>query len=278
MRAASSEECVRQSDCRAGLDCVNNVCVVPDRARSERPASGPDAGVTPDSGPSDGGAPDAPVSGSSDAPVAPPASESPSGGSDDPPESACLLGEFRDVCGAASDCCSGLCVGTGTGGACTESCEVYDDCNPGGGSPFFCATVSADTSVCAPSDFGYDCYGNANCLGGVCLLGPENGACTWACDSSADCPTGATCGLVPVDDGAGGIEVLRVCAPVGISCTVDNASGLNSCVTGLCLVPDSGIGYCSTFCVESDPAACPTGFECLVVGSGDPICVRPGDL
>ncbi len=276
-------ECFTRDDCDDGEACVDNVCMAreadagadavvdtdedpdpidvvdepapPDVGVDTTPEVGPDTGVCSFSSDCPDGyicdefvcVPDRPDTGVPD-----------TGGPDVP---AC--GTFDATCDSPDDCCSGLCVPDAVGsssGFCTDTCSSWSDCNPAGRrDEFACLTVDDGGSgidVCVPSDYESRCDSVADCLGGICLRTPSESACTWECDSGADCPDGSACGLLEF---AGG-DVRFVCAPIGDPCfTQDN------CLSQTCLTPDTGgVGMCSVLC-RADRDPCPSPWRCAEV-------------
>jgi hypothetical protein len=305
--AGGGEECLRADDCTSGYDCINNVCTArsadagldqgrgEDSGEDDRGGRGDvtaDRGGREDSGGGDdrGGREDA---GGADEPDE--STGEPDESSGEPDESSGTPdegpdecegrddGRFRESCDAASDCCEGLCLGNPEAGFgfCSQRCEGYASCNPIGlpGDDFFCLDAGGSGYLCAPSDYGDPCESTDECLGQVCLAARGVTGCSWFCSVSADCPPGSSCGQIAVSDGAGGVTFVSACAPVGTDCNINRTTGLNNCLSGTCLTPDTGglSGYCSVFCNPGDPDACPLGFACARIEGVD-VCVRPEDL
>jgi hypothetical protein len=257
------EECFRPSDCPDDFSCTNNVCQDPDADM------GDDLPVTdlpeePDA--SDGGDCTPGV----DCPDEPDSADECEGRDD---------GRLGESCDGASDCCSGLCLGNPEVGAgfCSERCNSYDECNPLGlPDEFFCYDAGVSGYLCAYSDYRDSCELAEDCLGQICLKGLGTTGCSWQCRTTADCPPNSACGPVFFDDGEGGLFALNSCAPVGTTCEVDVGTGLNNCLSGLCLTPDTGgAGFCSMICQSADPNACPFGYACELVDSEFPaVCNR----
>ncbi len=136
--------------------------------------------------------------------------------------SGALLG-FGDTCDSNSQCKSGICIETGTGGICTDLCP--DNMCPAG---FGCLGVTGAidpgvvTFVCVPnsSELCTPCQQNGECsVGGHdwCLPTPVGGHfCARDCSKIA-CPNGFTC----QDVTSGDMGTSKQCVPTSGSCDCD---------------------------------------------------------
>lgn len=181
--------------------------------------------------------------------------------------------DIERPCASASECHTGLCLGTL---GCTSSCESALDCprRLDGLPPYTCELVSGQRVCVPPSDVqGSDAAGASCrtdgaglnlCRSGACdpsaPLGPM---CTQACTVSAGCGAGLGCFPLVDDDG-----VTYVCALAGGGDLTEPCSTGRACASGLC---EAG-GYCTRLCADG---LCPTGYRCeLHPGLGVAICRR----
>lgn len=283
--------CGSASDCPVGQDCVGSRCVPGDVVSSEDSAGedvagrdaaadlaappqdaspGDDLGPTDDVGPTDDAGP---------TPECVRPEDCGSGATCD--NGTCVAdrcegrddGVLGDACDAAVDCCNGMCLGNPRTGAgrCTDTCEVWRDCNPVGTGirDLFCYRAEGLPSpLCAQSDFGVPCAAPTDCLDGLCLSTQLGGrtSCTWRCRSSLDCPSGTACAGFPTATGTA-----YACAPIGEGpCGGDG----RLCFGTYCLTSDTdpNIDYCTASCRQ--PADCPEGWACVAAGPDLAVCER----
>ncbi len=191
-------------------------------------------------------------------------------------------GQLGERCTGPDACCNGLCFGNPDAGrgVCTIACDSWRECNPvgAGGDELFCYRhPELPDPLCALSDYGDSCVGADDCVAQRCLLSTMRRACTYPCSTTADCASGAACGLVNFAVGGGAERPEFVCTPIGATpCRVSA-----DCLSGTCLTDDeTGVSYCSTICNVADLGACPAGFVCeeLPVSPTEslPVCVLSG--
>jgi hypothetical protein len=133
----------------------------------------------------------------------------------------------------------GICLSTGTAGRgiCLPKCTIP----PSGGPPAGCA-------------------GNDACYFVSYMPGQAEGVgyCFGGCRSDADCAKAGTGQHCQANEGICVRTVLPV-QPTGTGCNVNTANTTTSCN---CLSdPTTGLGYCTTFCVEKQPS-CSPGYVC----------------
>ncbi|MFO0747272.1 MAG: MopE-related protein [Myxococcota bacterium] len=133
-------------------------------------------------------------------------------------------------------------------------------------SPLDTATTSdaADTAVdtstgdIVAGEFGAPCQGNADCLSGYCVEGPDGFVCTRSCVD--ECDPGFDCRGVQT----GGADPVFLCLPrvakVCLPCKSDY-----QCTGGACLRIE-GNGECASVC--NDESDCPDGYTCKIDGDG----------
>jgi hypothetical protein len=282
--------CDGPSDCPVGQDCVNTRCV-PGDGYAPGDTAGTDA-VTPDTISPPDTAPE------TVAPTDLAIADSATDADDVGPTPECVRpedcgtgarcdngtcvadpcegredGRLGETCEAASDCCNGMCLGNPRTGAgrCTDTCEVWRDCNPVGTGvrDLFCYRAEGLPSpLCAQSDFGVPCASPSDCLEGLCLSTQLGGrtSCTWRCRSSLDCPSGTACAGFPTGSGTA-----YACAPIGEGpCGGDG----RLCFGTYCLTSDldPSVDYCTASCRQ--PADCPEGWACVDAGGGLSVCER----
>lgn len=172
------------------------------------------------------------------------------------------LGAYGELCGAAPECESNLCVGNNLSGQkmCTQTCAglldnggcpgsdicggpVTDPTNPDGGEIY----------VCVENDSGL-----SNCEGSACIQLKLNNnvndcVCASYCHDADMCPGGFVCSPYEADGGT-----VKACTPVGAGC---DPNGIFSDCFGLCLNLGNGDGLCSGACETH--ADCLTGWSCF---------------
>lgn len=189
------------------------------------------------------------------------------------------LAGYGQVCRAAAQCLSGLCVGDPTTGQgmCTSPCATSATC-PGAD---VCLAVDGQ-GVCVRNETGRPCAGPGDCLEGLC--GDAQPApvgwlaasqiCVARCTDDRKCPVGYRC------DAIGGVDG-RVCLPdveLAALCPGGAAAECPACAAPgdarLCLSPEDFDGYCACACASA--ADCPRGWAChhALAETGDP--ARPG--
>ena len=171
-------------------------------------------------------------------------------------------------CLSDGECCSGECLRITDLGVrvCSDECSVWSDCNPPDAArQMFCSREFGATPLCAIDDWGAPCTNGAGCVGNFCVLrAPEDGICTWTCDERADCRDDHVCGIY-----AGSESEFRACTRMGDHCTEPDQCRSNICLTGV------GADYCTTYCDDTDPDFCPSGYTCRPIRDGErPICMR----
>ncbi|MCC6625701.1 MAG: hypothetical protein IT385_30985 [Deltaproteobacteria bacterium] len=218
-------ECLRSSDCDAGLTCVDGACrdLRPDVARPD---------VVFDT---DGATATSPTDVTTDVGPEP--------------------GRLGWPCDDDEQCNSGRCIRYGDARVCTESCVAT--CPAGWGCKglataltidFFC--VPADEHLCEP------CLGDRSCVGrdgatNLCVALDDGPVCAIACGSDGACPSGYACRDVTSVDGV----AARQCVPEGgacqcgpdatgiaIPCQLDNAFG--TCFGTRPCQPGGTVGAC----------------------------------
>jgi hypothetical protein len=165
----------------------------------------------------------------------------------------------------------------------SEQCAAGLDCT--------CPHATASDTSC-PAAFGVgalctrECASDADCgTDSACVdLDPSHltgdppwraPLCLATCASTTVCPTGLSCRSLPAAQGLG--TWVSACFPeflgdVGAPCLdADGQTEPLTCVGGVCLEVGSS-GYCSAAC---DPASCPAGSACAVVGAagGHSMCL-----
>ena len=181
----------------------------------------------------------------------------------DPPSGAAGLGE---PCSMNTDCAGGLCIATGNGSICTQSCNGLDPTSCPGG--FYCdgdATGVCGEGYCfaggpGSASLGDTCSQDTDCSTLMCAEGKCATPCTPG--GANGCANGFTCETL------GGIGCGACVAGVGSGGGCDMNE---DCDNGVCVMM-SGVGTCIRTC-ESD-AECGAGFLCRVAG-GMNTCV-PG--
>jgi len=153
------------------------------------------------------------------------------------------------TCASAGDCRTGyMCFG----GECRPPCAGDLDCGKG----FMCASGS-----CQPlpgKSVGMPCASDMECSSRLC--DPVSGDCQVGCASDADCQSGQTCWVNPVDrNGDGSTDgILPICikrrgsgAP-GSQCKFDSQCDQGQCELGVC------VQLCQTGgnCAAMPPMAC----------------------
>ena len=110
----------------------------------------------------------------------------------------------------------------------------------------------------AEGEFGAPCQGNANCVDGFCVEGPEGFVCTKQCEQV--CPEGYDCRGVQ----SGSADLTFLCLPrvsrVCVPCKADY-----QCPNGACLEL-GGSGQCSYVCEDNED--CTEGYECVADATG----------
>ncbi|MFH1531432.1 MAG: thrombospondin type 3 repeat-containing protein [Pseudomonadota bacterium] len=165
--------------------------------------------------------------------------------------------EWGNPCASPDDCSSGLCIETGAGGVCTDSC--IEDCPEGweckgvplfgGDLTFVC--VPEYWVICSPCEGDDDCKADA----GVCVdLDPDGLSCTVPCEDDEDCPGGFVCGAGAVCLPASGSCSCRDVDDVGLEleCMMANdqgsCPGIRGCQGpagwGDCLGPEPALEAC----------------------------------
>ena len=203
-----------------------------------------------------------------------------------------------EACANPTECISGLCVGSGSGYICMDSCTpAADDCALG----FSCVTLSNGSGACVPSgggQLGDECEFNNDCQGDACISisgpgFPPTPFCSQDCATTA-CPCGFNCSSF--QGGAAyctpGEKV--ACVPDENPCTTDSECISALCHMGLCKDPASPLectamedcwnstgmcyaGLCETACITITPD-CPPGLGCkrMTTNEINGICVPPG--
>jgi hypothetical protein len=202
-----------------------------------------------------------------------------------------------ETCANPTECISGLCVGSGSGYICMDSCAPgVGSCSEG----FSCVSLSSGGGACVPSgggQLGDECQYNNDCQSDACISinNPEFPApfCSQDC-SSAECPCGFNC-----SNFQGGASYCTPgeklgCIPNENPCASDIECISSLCHAGICkdltaplpcATPEdcwnsTGMcyaGLCETPCVTISPD-CPPGLGCqrLTTNEINGICVAPG--
>ncbi len=100
---------------------------------------------------------------------------------------------FAAACVSNSDCQGGVCIQTGTGGACTGPCRGENECESGASCEFY--NQGNDVyAACFPlamgqgsGGIGASCTADTQCLGLYCNMGASGGQCSGPCFTSSDC-------------------------------------------------------------------------------------------
>ena len=172
--------------------------------------------------------------------------------------------------GLLSLSCSGGDSGSTADTAETSASDVrFDTALPDSAAPDVDADV-ADTTppLCATAGgFGCPCLGNADCLDGLCIEGPDGNVCTRQCVT--ECPENYDCLTTSV----GGPDPVSLCVPrhtrLCRPCTASTEcqNPLDSSPAACVPNPDPSIGsFCATSCAQ---VPCPTGYACEDVAVGE---------
>lgn len=175
-------------------------------------------------------------------------------------------GELGEPCTQDSECNSGTCFFTPSGGVCTSSCDWLDpaDCPSG----FYCdgdATGACGSGVCLAGSagaaaMGETCSADTDCASLFCSLG----TCASPCipDGTTGCPDGYSCQ----------IGTTSACGACKMAGDTGDPCGMNEdCGSRICAVAGD-----RTFCTElcMDASGCPDGFTCEPAGDTS-VCVPP---
>jgi hypothetical protein len=146
-----------------------------------------------------------------------------------PPSSEASLGER---CVSFSDCASGCCIGTESGGYCAASdrCGTY-------GSP--CGTCAAGTRCLSITGnvtaCGAICEANSECQSDCCI--PTTGSAGVCAPSADNCARARTCGICDEGYGCAGFQDPPTCQP---ECVSDD-----ECFSGSCVALSDGTSVCN---------------------------------
>jgi hypothetical protein len=151
-------------------------------------------------------------------------------------------------CVSFSDCASGCCIGTASGGYCaaSERCSTY--MSPCGtcGAGTRCVSVGNGAPAC-----GAYCDFNSECQSDCCVGTFGDGACVRA----ADCARARTCGLCDDGFGCASFQDPPTCQ---LECVSDD-----ECASGACVALGNGTSVCD------DPPRTPVDPPQMGTGSGN---------
>ena len=167
---------------------------------------------------------------------------------------------YGEVCAAASDCISGLCLQVKDHGVarCTKECDGIWDCP----APDYCGGPTADPTeafridmlpinLCITQDAGAPC--TLGCTSGLSFGAGVGCVCTAPCQASSSCPGAMVC----EDDASG----WSLCVPVGQACD-PRALPAPACHGLLCYPLSEASGFCTAPCLANHD--CPGGWLCHV--------------
>jgi len=163
--------------------------------------------------------------------------------------------------GVPESCPSGLCLGSGAGGACTRYCSSAAECPAG-----FACSVAGGSGMPICIDIERPCTSTGSeCASGLCIPGL---GCTATCTSAAMCPLRfTTLGLPAYTCGRAFGSTTNICVPpsdiggadpIGASCP---ATGTNTCRSGACDTGATSGPMCTQACTAQ--GGCPAGFGCF---------------
>ena len=190
----------------------------------------------------------------------------------------CLADDTGAPCsvGAPESCATGMCLGSGAGGACTRSCASAGDCPAG-----YACTIAGGSSTRICVDIERPCTATGSeCGTGLC--DPALG-CTATCRTVADCPA-TFAGLeyaCTFNAGAGA----NVCVPSPLVAGDDPIgafsscppTGINACRSGACDPDALPVPACVQICTAQ--GGCPPGSGCFPLADATSItlvCERAG--
>ncbi len=173
-------------------------------------------------------------------------------------------------CTGNSECSSGFCVETGSGGFCSASCEAKACPNNDQ-----CVALKGGGKACLPGSgvqgtltFGEACDSNSECKSKICAVIPGGRLCSRACTpgKAGDCPAGHICSA------SGGQSI---CLPGARKKHLGAACSRNSdCASDLCASGGWGL-RCARFCDAPPATTCPAGFSCWkLLNSTRKACLR----
>jgi hypothetical protein len=254
---ATCQACADGKKCKAGGDCVDKICTLPDGG-----TIGTCAAPTCTDGVQNGTETDVDCGGMAC-------------------DTAGKTCADKKHCGANADCANSFCFGSAPGTCVSCGDGVQDgnetdvdcggtQCDTAGktcGTNKKCGgNVDCASANCASADGGFTCQlkgngttcgANAQCSSGVCDVGGSGNCCT------AACITGGTCGALNCSNTGACTYPSTSCGSPSCNTTTGQLTPVGSCTAGTC--------------TPGSPAACPKGVKCASVTACLGSCAGDGD-